>query len=168
MKVNTSILTTTIMLVASVIALAVIPHHSVAPASLIEIQSEKYFNDWTQSDNHGRAALVYFYAGWSPVCKVFTKEYGKVANHFGQKEYQDTIMVTKMDGPNFPKLSRSLGIEKFPTVYLYSVNDVGKFEVYNGELEAEELIKWVEDSLHKKMKKDGKDIPKKKKKRGII
>ena len=147
---------------------SLLPQDSMAVATLIEIQSEKYYEDWTQKDNHGRAALVYFYAGWSPVCKVFTKEYGKVAKHFGHKDYQDVIMTTKMDGPNYPRLSRSLKLEKFPTVYLYSVDEVGKYEVYDGELEAEALIKWTEERIHKKMKTDGKNIPKRKKKRGIL
>lgn len=137
----------------------------VAPANLIEIQTEDKFEEWTQKENHGRATLVYFYAPWSPVCKEFTKQYAKISNWFGKKEYQEQIMITKMDAPKFPRLSRSLGLESFPHVRLYShEGEVGKYEVYDGELEEHELQNWVVQKLHKKMKREGVPVPKKRKK----
>ena len=160
--------TTAIAVVVGVaLVLLCVPEGAVAPPSLIEIQEKRLFDEWTVDSKHGRAALVYFYAHWSPVCKAFTKEYGKVANFFGRDTYSEEIMITKIDGPNFHQLSRSLGIESFPYVLLYSIDELGKYEKYTGELESEELIKWVSDRLHPRMLKKGKKIPPKPPKRGI-
>ncbi len=139
-----------------------------AVANLIEIQGEDKFTEWTVDDAHGRTTLVYFYAPWSPLCKEFTKQYKEVAKHFGQKEYQEHVMITKIDGPNYPRLSRSLGIESFPTIYLYSHKKLGEYEKYDGEFDKDSVIEWTEKRIHKKLKKQGLPLPKKKFKRDII
>ena len=76
--------------------------------------------------------------------------------------------MSKIDGTNFPKLSKSLGIEGYPVIYLYSVDEVGKAEKYSGEMTADKLQAWVEERLHKRMDAGGHMIPPKKEKRGII
>ncbi len=151
--------------VALLAAVLLLPQGSVAPPNLIEIQAESNFHEWTKSKD--RSTLVYFYAHWSPICKAFTREYKDVAKYFGRAGYENEIMVTKMDGPNFSKLSRSLKIEAFPTLLLYSHVEPGKAEKYEGELEKEAVIKWVEARLHPKMASAGKTIPEKPLKRRL-
>ena len=52
-----------------------------------------------------------------------------------------------------------MGIESFPEIRLYSIDEVGKYEKYDGELEQEELQNWVKKRLHKKMRKNGLPVP---------
>ena len=150
---------------SSVEAAAKPPRHP--NAGITEIRSEEKFSEITQSDS--RIALMYFYAGWCSTCKWFTKhEYTKIAKHFDQPGYHGHVAVSKIDGTNFPKLSKSLGIEGYPVIYLYSVDEIGKAEKYSGEMTADKLQAWVEERLHKRMDAGGHMIPPKKEKRGII
>lgn len=133
----------------------------------VEIRSEDKLLELTQSEN--TVALVYFYAGWCATCKRFTKEeYSKIAQHFGQPGYHGHVAVTKMDGHNFPKLTKSLNVQGFPAIFLYSIDEIGVAEQYAGELTGDSLQAWVEERLHKRMTDKGHMIPPKKKKRGII
>jgi thioredoxin-like negative regulator of GroEL len=162
----TRAVTAVAVLVAAVLVL--LPQGVPAPSNLIDIQSMDDYELWSNDTKHKRCALIYFFATWSPVCKQFLQEYKKVAQAFQAKEYMESFLVTKMDGPNYPRVSRSLGIEAFPHILLFSADEYGKHEQYTGELQSGALIKWVTERVHRKMERDGKPIPKKKVKKGLI
>ena len=137
-----------------------------AAPNLIEIQSLRLFNEWSNDTVNNRACLVYIHAKWSPKCKIFMADYSKyVANHFGFDGYEVVLMITKLDGahPTFVNLSRKLGIETFPQLFLFSSEEgkPGEFIAYTGEFEHNDVIEWVSKHIHPKMKRDGVTIKKK-------
>ena len=160
----TIVITTLVVLESSTVAVDAKPHPT---KPVTELRSEQKYNELINSES--KIALVYFYAGWCAKCKWFTKhDYSRVGEHFGRPEYHDHVAITKMDGTNFPKLSKSLGIEGYPAIFLYSIDEIGKPEKYTGELGHEQLQAWVEEHLHKRMTENGHMIPPKRKKKRIL
>eukprot|EP00244_Chara_vulgaris_P009100 TRINITY_DN377_c0_g1_i3.p1 TRINITY_DN377_c0_g1~~TRINITY_DN377_c0_g1_i3.p1 ORF type:complete len:623 (-),score=226.40 TRINITY_DN377_c0_g1_i3:189-2018(-) len=82
--------------------------------------------------------LVEFYAPWCGHCKSLKPAYAKAATIL--KEYDDKIVLAKVDAAQETDLGQDQGVEGFPTLYWY---DNGVKLSYTGGRSVEEIVQWV-------------------------
>jgi thioredoxin 1 len=99
-----------------------------------------YENNKTWNYLGNKPAIIDFYASWCGPCRQVSPIIEELA-----KEYNDRIVVYKVDTDKEQLLSQNLGIQSLPTILFIPVN--GQPQVIMGALPKEQLVKAIHEVL---------------------
>jgi len=104
-----------------------------APSDAVELNSASYTKFVTES----KLAVVLFYAPWCGHCKAFKPEFERIATALKEKG----IPCGRIDGDAESEISESVGLEGFPTIFVYVD---GKYVKYDGARSKDGVLAFVE------------------------
>lgn len=96
----------------------------------------------TLMENNGQNILVEFYAPWCGYCKGFAPHYSKVADDLSS----DSLAVVKMNG-DVSEIPAEFDVQGFPTLYFVHKDRQAKPVAFDGELNYDDVVKFVQNQL---------------------
>jgi thioredoxin 1 len=97
-------------------------------------------NNFEEIINGEKPVLVDFYTDWCPPCKMLSPIIEEV-----QKEFEDKIMVFKMNIDENPLTANMFQIDRIPTVILFSKGEIKSSFI--GFRDKEAINEWINSTI---------------------